>query len=297
MLSQRGVDDPQGVVDKVIDEDLDGVLGAIALWDDMQKTYRPPGPGLLVAKIRQGGVAGYRRPHERTNPEDLGGRSEAGSTLFTSIRGQILGAAMTRADARDHFRKTADRLMTNVDALIDSAMTSGWEETPPHPANPFGWRAPWEYPDAYGFTRYQLWSGGYRRWPRIPRDLTVRRAPNESQWAFACRFWGWDDPEGFTESADAARAAIEAFEDERQAKLEQERQQLIKAREQAQLARTAPADAEPVQAQTALLEEHPASAITGGHTTFTAAAGVADPGPDPSKPMPEEASQPDDDEW
>jgi hypothetical protein len=260
LLRERGVDNVVQLMMKYSDDEADGWLGAIALYDDMQKGFNKPGPGLLVKKINEGGIPGYKRAHERTEVEgSIGGVNE---DLLRSIRGQCLGAFMSREQARDHFRGVSRRLDTAVDALLDSAMGQGWLETPPHPGDSFSWRMPWRYPsDGLAWARY-CFSTQQRR--AAPSDVEAVRAVGESDWAFACRYWGWVDPEGLADGSaiEAAREKrrLEAVAEEEARTAHYEASRIREAEKAASLAaRVGPVEPE----QTALLATVPRSAIDG----------------------------------
>lgn len=206
LLKERGVDKIEDLLDPIVDEQLDGVAGAIALWDDMQKGFPKPGPGLLVSKIRQGGVPGYKRAHERTELDgSFGGVTDE---LLGSIRAQVLGAAMDREQGLEHFAKLATSRGTTPGALLDSAMGQAWIATPPHPAAYVAWRGRWSFPPeavAGMEVRYAAYCAGHRRKIKPP-DLAALQAPGESDWNFSQRYWDWEDPPGVAEAI-AKRAA------------------------------------------------------------------------------------------
>lgn len=190
MLVQRGVDGSEELVAGL--GDLDGALGALVWWDDMpHEGSRAVTTGLLVKKLREGGLPGYRRPHER---DEATGTLAMGPDVIANVRGQLLSPeGFDREEAREHLAKFARGLNTPVDALIDSAVGAGWTVTPPHPAVPQGWSLGWEPLDEGCDLRY-IWAlrdgdfGPGVKNPGVPRE------PLESDWNFARRFWGWEDP-------------------------------------------------------------------------------------------------------
>lgn len=197
MLHERGVDNVAEVVLSIHPDDADAVLGAIAMWDDMPHTGpHAVGPGLLIKKIREGGVPGYKRPHERSRPNDFGGHAAFSTEVLERVRSMLLSpdAGFDRDSARDFLRGRAEKANTPVDALIDAAMGPQWRQTPPHPAFPGGWRGgTFVYPDEHGGLRYELLVGtGHLPHPSTSDGV---RQPDEDGWAFATRFWDWKDPD------------------------------------------------------------------------------------------------------
>lgn len=86
LLHERGVSDAGAVVHP--DEDLEAVLGAIALWDKEPDG----GAGLLVWMIREGRGAGYKPAHERTSvfsSEAPQGRGRSADEWYRILRGQL----------------------------------------------------------------------------------------------------------------------------------------------------------------------------------------------------------------
>ena len=214
MLRERGVDSVDDLMSGLDQSDVDGVLGAIAMWDDMPHDGpRAVSPGLLVKKIREGGVPGYRRAHERTSVDEAFGGSSGllDADLRRHVVGQISGAAMDREEARDHLARLAARLMTPVDALIDSLMGQHWTECPPHPALPTAWRGRNRYPEdqwELAGLRY-AWLVGNPQSGRPPAEPSSRKK-GESDWNFACRYWGYTDPPELLEAHAKALARAEA---------------------------------------------------------------------------------------
>jgi hypothetical protein len=207
MLRERGVTSADELVAALRDDQMDGALGTILWWDDSpHEGPRAVSPGLLVAKIREGGMPGYRRPHERTTPEGVMGVSEE---LLSNIRRVALSpGGVTREMMRDVLEVKARALQTPPDALIDSAVGPGWKETPAHPAKQ------WSPNDELAPLRYS-WvcvHGWGRPEPRTQRE------PLEAEWDFGHRFWGWTDPPELREAAEAMRReAAEEAKREREA--------------------------------------------------------------------------------
>lgn len=183
MLHERGVDK----VDLLLREatcDLDGALGAIKWWDDLPRERA--GTGLLVNKLRDGGLPGYKRPHERTTPQ---GVMDYTDEDVTRLRGQLLSPdGFTRPEAEEWVARRAKRLNTSAAALIDSAVGAAWTRTPVHPAK---WD-PSAEPDSNGVDRYSAWVRGHCSGRP---DLSENPEHYESEWDFACAFWRWTDPE------------------------------------------------------------------------------------------------------
>ena len=197
-LAERGVNNPELLVEGLTEGELDGAFGAISFWDDMPHDgTRAVGPGLLVAKIREGGVPAYKRAHERTGAGGMG----PSNALMGSIRGCLLTPdGCTRAQAEDAYRDVASRLNTPVSALIESAMGSMWVGTPTHPA------CSSDEPIASS-ARYHAWVLGHCD-VAPDADCVPRAGEEEHEWA--CRFWSWTDPEDFEELLAAARIVWEA---------------------------------------------------------------------------------------
>lgn len=191
------------IVEALRNDELDAAYGAVAWWNDMPHSGpRAVGPGLLVKKIRDGGLVGYKRPHERATPDGEGG---LGKKRLRSIRGVLLSpdCAFTRKEAEKFYEHEAEKVGTTPTALIDAAMGIEWSQTPPHPASRSGWSAAgWKYPDDLHAQRYALWVGTDRA---IPQARDGARQPGESDWDFAVRFWGWRECED--ELQDALRKA------------------------------------------------------------------------------------------
>lgn len=220
LLTERGVDGAEGLIRDFADEDLGAVFGAIAWFDDGQQSVRPYSTGLLVKKIKDGGLAGYRRPHERTSVEGVAGTGT--DELMGRIRGLALSyslsstdvvRSMSREELKHLIAKTAQRLGTPADALIDSAVCPEWQWTPPHPAV---LRRDGESKTAY-LARYSAHVAGVRGDRRHCNPSRVRH-PGESLWDFACRFWDYQLPQEVVTKAEQ-RAAEQA--EQRKAAAEQ----------------------------------------------------------------------------
>lgn len=251
MLIERGVEGAPALVSGLADDEIDAALGAIAWWDDMPHTGpRAVGSGLLVKKIRDGGLPGYKRPHDRATPE---GGTAVSDDRLRAMRGVLCSpdAHFTRETAAEFYAKTAGKLNTPVSALIDAAMGQEWVETPPHPASLRGWQiAGWKYPDKENAAaRYALWCSLEGK---MPKTRDGRRLAGETDWDFACRFWSWFDHEAEFQAAlkKAAeherrfaelRAQQEAH-DEAQKRAEIQRKEAQSAEEEAARAQTVPAD-------------------------------------------------------
>jgi hypothetical protein len=293
MLAERGVDDPERLIARVPEGGLDGVLGAIAFWDDQQgrQTYRPT-PGLLVKKILDGGMSAYKRPHQRTSTETFGGVSGLSAERIGYIRGQLLCGPFDREAASDRLSDLARRLATPVTALIDTVMGQAWISTPPHPANPFFWIDPWTYPDELGMERYGLLVGGYAR-RRRPADVGLVKGPGETQWDFACRFWSWSDPEGFSEGVARAQEILAERERLRRAERAAEELRMREVREHLSQARAAAAAATtPAQGEQESLLTETRNAIAGADSDAVYVPAAHQP----ETPAPETAI-PADDAW
>jgi hypothetical protein len=231
MLVERGVNGATGLVEDLWSEDqVTSAIGAVAWWDDLPHTgERQVSTGLLVKKIRDGGIAGYKRPHERTSPENGGVSPER----LNAIRALLLApeGMMTREQARDSLREQAQRLNTPPDALIDSAVGPVWQATPPHPALYQAWGVDWTPKDEWSFLRYGLLvveDAAFRP------DTDAVRNGGESDWSFACRFWRWQDPPELREliarvvreraEAEARRQAEEREQAEREQREREQRE-------------------------------------------------------------------------
>jgi hypothetical protein len=189
MLAERGVTNARE--EMLTGPSLDAILGAIKWFDDLPSGRA--GTGLLVAKIRDGGMPGYKRPHERTGPK---GELVVGDEEIALIRGFCYSPdGMSRPEAEAAFARLAKRANTPVGSLIDSAVVDGWVETPPHPAK----LHPHDC-DGHQDVRYGLWVR--QNLPTGPANPEVRRKDGESEFAFSCRFWGWQENE-------AVQAAIQ----------------------------------------------------------------------------------------
>jgi hypothetical protein len=175
MLNERGIDRVAELLQPYQnDEDLNLVVGAIKWWDDLPKVgERAVGPGLLVKKIQQGGVEGYKRPGERQSPQgrltlDDKKRQYVRSHAFVpdGVRRQQLAVTIARP---------ADRINMTPDQMIDACVGPQWTETPPFPM-------------------------------QGPRDVTWRadpmvvRRPGESDYDFAIRFWNYEESEEIREN-------------------------------------------------------------------------------------------------
>jgi hypothetical protein len=204
MLNERGIDRVAELLQPYQnDEDLNLVVGAIKWWDDLPKVgERAVGPGLLVKKIQQGGVEGYKRPGERQSPQgrltlDDKKRQYVRSHAFVpdGVRRQQLAVTIARP---------ADRINMTPDQMIDACVGPQWTETPPFPMQ--GPRdVTWEWPDAAEIvqsTRYMMWvhsnyEAGEVTWRADP--MVVRR-PGESDYDFAIRFWNYEESEEIREN-------------------------------------------------------------------------------------------------
>lgn len=172
MLEERGVD-KAGSLLPYDDDDVSAVEGAIQWWDERRKRSNV-GSGLLVSCIREGGKPGYGQA-----------RSEASlpvtEKLLRSIRNQCLSPdGVRREEMLSLYEEPASRRGLTADELIDQAMGSVWQFTPPHPAliKEPGWLA-----------RYQTVIGE----PLRP-DVSAARHPGEDALVFCARFWRWEAP-------------------------------------------------------------------------------------------------------
>lgn len=232
LLTERGVDGAKGLIADYSDENLPAVFGAIAWFDDGQQSYgNKPSTGLLVKKIKDGGLAGYRRPHERSSVEGVAGAST--DDLMHRIRGMALSyslsssnvvRSMSREELKRLISKTAHRLGTTPDALIDSAVAPEWTWTPPHPAV---LTRDGESKTA-ALARYSVHVASGRA-DRHPNPSRVR-LDGESLWDYACRFWDYQLPADAVSKAEqlAAKAAEQrkADAEAHAADLEQRQRQL-----------------------------------------------------------------------
>jgi hypothetical protein len=229
LLRDRGIQDAR-VVLGTADISNDAALGAIKKWDD-QPTGRQS-TGLLVHWIREGGVLGYKRRHER---EGLSGELLITDTHLRRIRALALSPdGMLREDVERTWSRTAERAEVTVGELIDKAVDEAWRETPPHPAMLV---PPYAPSDRDPIIRYRWWvANGSGEDAVIDRpDPTVRRRDGEDFWSWACRFWRYKDPAGLVQLYEKMeeRAIVRRSEElRRQDEAEAERQAQEKAREQ-----------------------------------------------------------------
>jgi len=230
LLTEAGVTGVEAIVAGITDEGLSGAMGAYFWWNEMPHIgARAVSTGLLVKKIKEGGIPGYVRAAQRTGAS---GEMLVGETLLRSIRGVLLSpdGRMTRRDAYDIYAKTAEKLNCTVDSLVDSALDPLWRATPPHPAMPTAWDlGDWKAADDWGHIRY-----AHLVMDEEPYRPTVdcQRIPGESAWDYACRFWNYSD-------SDAVRREIAALAKAEQMKRDEARKQK-EADEAAAAARAAP---------------------------------------------------------
>ena len=199
MLAERGVNNPEDLVNGVVEGELDGAFGAVKYWDELpHQGPRSASPGLLVSKIREGGLPGYKPPHERTSVEGTIGLT---SDRMKNMRGVLATPdGMTREEAESLYSALARQLGTSPQSLIESVMGPGWFATPPHPG----------LDDAdviAASVRYMIWLNGHCN---VAPDLECLPEDGESEQAWAMRFWGWKDPENIEQliSLERARRAL-----------------------------------------------------------------------------------------
>lgn len=182
LLDERGMSNSDEVVRTISNEDLPGAFATVAWWDDQPAGQ--VGTGLFLHVLAKRRHFSYKRPHERTRIGhiEVGGISEK---RRRSMRGVMLSPnGMTREEAMDMYEPSARKLDTTAHALIDDVMGASWQETPTHPA--LRHEAP------ASSRRYELWMGGHCNSPKIEAELA--RLDTESDFNWACRFWGWSDP-------------------------------------------------------------------------------------------------------
>jgi hypothetical protein len=216
MLTERGVDRVDDLLGEI--DDLAAVLGAIKWWDGIPRERA--GTGLLVSKIRDGGLPGYQRPHERSGPE--------GELLITPEQLKRMKTICLSPDgfslfeAEEMFRKRAERANTDLRGLIASAIGERWRGTPTHPAliGPHDEEPAFLSLDDRARicrTRYSLWVRGVAV-EKGPPNTNAQRADGESDYDYARRFWHWNEPQPVVEVRDtlvaAHKAAREASSDE-----------------------------------------------------------------------------------
>ena len=207
LLSERGINGLSELLLELSEMSTDTFLNTIKWWDDLP--YASKGTGLLVARLREGGVVGYKRAHERTSVD---GEVVVGPKQLVNLRSVCLTpAGIDRDTARGMCAKLAEKANTTPDELIDSALgADNWEETPPHPAQLI---VLGEDP-VIGQLRYDIWVHASSTDHPNP-GLT--RKPGEGDLNFSMRFWGWKDPEGLEERAAKRREAREALRAKAQA--------------------------------------------------------------------------------
>jgi hypothetical protein len=196
LLIERGVNQAGAVVDELPDPQLEQAFVTIAWWDDQQHTgTRAVTPGMLVSTIRDGGIPGYRRPHQRTPVEGAEPVPNVGKALWGAM---LSPDGFTRDEARGLYKHLAAKLNTPIDALIDSVVGPNWEETPKHPA------LIREDPVEHA-VRYAMWvrddHGG-------KVDPDCRRGPGEELLVWSMRFWDWQDPLEFESVCDSMRKRL-----------------------------------------------------------------------------------------
>lgn len=210
MLEERGVTDPDSVLMNTAADDFDAVRGTIRWWDDLPDGKR--GTGLLVHRIKEGGMENYRRPGDREGVDDPDDPSVMSKTLRTSVRRQLLSPdGMTWEVAEDHFRPVTRRFHSSFEALLESVDLEGWVMTPPHPASLHSGY------DGSG-VRYEAWIAKGAR--AEPHDPTMRRVPNESMLAYSMRFWNWTDTD---ELREAIAKAVESRKAARASQIEKDK--------------------------------------------------------------------------
>lgn len=195
LLTERGVTSLDALMAEIELQGLSAVtaLNTIRWWDDLPASNR--GTGLLVTKLREGGVRGYKRAHQREKVE--GDDIVSLDKQMTTLRGICLTPdGIDRETAELMYAKTAEKAGMSPQALVDEAMCPEWVETPPHPAKVYTYVG-----DPEGIIRYLIWTQRDLSDP-LERDRPhpqLRQKENESDLAFSCRFWGWVDPPGFKE--------------------------------------------------------------------------------------------------
>jgi len=188
LLAERGVHSAEDLIAGLEDSELAGAFGAIAMYDDMPMVggRHPTGPGLLVKRIREGGLPAYKPAHERASVDGTG--PPVG--MLKSIRGVLSSPdGFSRAEAYDFYRGLAKQLNTTPQALVTSAMGAMWPGTPPHPARDTA-------DPIAACVRYEAWLTGHCA---NTADLTCLPDPYKGEHEWACRFWGWTDPLNYQE--------------------------------------------------------------------------------------------------
>jgi hypothetical protein len=202
MLTERGINGVGTLMAELEETPRDSLLGTIKWWDDLPQGRK--GTGLLITKLRDGGVIGYRRPHERT---DVEGELVVTPERLATLRAICLTPdGLTRIEAYDFCEKLARKANTTTDAIIDTVMGPDWKATPPHPAHVIDTMRRFD-----AAIRYDVWMHRYfmRDIPDEPQ-LEVQREANESVLDWSKRFWKWKDPKDMAEKRVAREIAAKA---------------------------------------------------------------------------------------
>lgn len=205
LLTERGVTSLDSLMDEIEAQGLSPAtaLNTIRWWDDLPASTR--GTGLLVTKLRDGGVSGYRRAHER---EKVDGEIVSLEHQMSTLRNICLTAdGIDRETAESMYAKVAANANMSAKQLVDEAVCAEWAETPPHPVNVFT-----RVGDPEGIIRYLVWMQRNRLDEETadqPRPW-LRPKEGESEFAFSCRFWGWRDPPELKERAQRFEAKRKA---------------------------------------------------------------------------------------
>jgi hypothetical protein len=184
MLEERGITGTVTLMAEIVDLAVDDKLATIKWWDDIPGGRKST--GLLINKLREGGVKGYKRPHER---QGVDGEVLVGPAQLANIRAIALSThGMFRSDVEHIFTRLAEKAGSTVAALIDESVAPGWKETPPHPAHIYTGVG-----DPGGMVRYEEFVTRYGRDIPDRPDPTVTRNVGETELSYAMRFWNWKD--------------------------------------------------------------------------------------------------------
>lgn len=202
-LAERGIVKVDAIIDWVqTDEHLDAAFGAVAWWDSMPRDGdKAVTPGLLVWKLREGGLPGYKRDEER---REVRGAKIINDELLGRIRSTCLAGGMTRLWVENNFRVVAEKVNLTPMALIDMVMGAEWEQTPPYPGAIYEWRSEWTRPKEDTYVEHQRY--GWSVYNKRPKPSICARRHGESDWDWAVRFWNYEDP---PQIAEWRRTAIE----------------------------------------------------------------------------------------
>lgn len=194
LLAERGIDRIEELLQPYqTDEALETcVLSSIRWYDD--QTHTGPygvGPGLLVKRISDGGIPGYKQPAERRS---VSGTLSVTPDLLHAVRSAALSTdGLSRQEIRLVFAKKAAKLGVLADQIIDAALDPIWKGTPPHPCALKGWvqeKRPKELHEIE-MLRYEMFVNA----DHVDKpDFRLTRKSGESDWEWSMRFWGYSDP-------------------------------------------------------------------------------------------------------